>query len=239
MKCSFSVPTPDLLNRKLWGGPTVCALPSPPGDCAGWSWQTPGARGLQHSVPDVSLIYVITVPLLHSGQGTHPALRSALGLMLGADPRLTAFPAHTHPMQPDAVSLQPPIPVMQLPGHPGDQVPRGAGAKAPELGRPMHRPRPRGCGSGAHPCHRRAPCAPRRLCAWDSASPGGGPGIGIGRQLPSGAACAKPGWGGGVGPAPSRQRKWSLLYIRPPASQSWEKEGWGGWKNKRKSPCTM
>lgn len=24
-----------------------------------------------------------------------------------------------------------------------------------------------------------------------------------------------------------------------PASRSWEKEGWGGWKNKRKSPCTM
>lgn len=29
-------------------------------------------------------------------------------------------------------------------------------------------------------------------------------------------------------PAPSRQRKWSLLYIRPPCEQSWEKEGWGG-----------
>ena len=52
-------------------------------------------------------------------------------------------------------------------------------------------------------------------------------GIGIGPQLPRGAAVAKLGWGGWVWPAPSSQRKWSLLYIRPPALQSWEKEGWG------------
>lgn len=65
------------------------------------------------------------------------------------------------------------------------------------------------------------------------------PGIGIGPQLPPGAADAKPGWGGRPGQRPLGSGSGACFTSVLPASQSWEKEGWGVWKNKRKSPCTM
>lgn len=204
-------------------GPAVYSLSNSPGDCeAQQSWQTPGAGDLQRLIHarDRSPLYFTS----WAGDPPRaPLICRALTPSRG-DPQARGAP-RTHPI---AVRLGP---LCKPP-----ERPRNNAAAGPPWGPDAQGGRCKGArareAKRARPDFRGADQAPAAAARWTLHPPGrvwairipgdsagAGPrglGIGIGPLLPPGAADAKPGWGGRARPAPSRQRKWRLLYIRPP-----------------------
>lgn len=170
-------------------------------------------------------------------QGTHQrSVSRALTLS-------RAFPqAHSsaHPeLQPEAAlsATQPPIPAVRLPATSGTRRPGWQVQRRPSRGSQTHRPRPQGCGSGHSPPTRVRPTLP------DAGAPSrsrGTPRV-RGRRVPGlvrsalEPLCSR---AGAPGRAPSRQRKWSSLYIRPPAAGVGRRKAGGCGKIKEK-PSTM
>lgn len=199
-------------------------------------------------VPVVTLIiHVITVLFISlAGQGEVPVQRSADLLGADAQPGFLLSPPHPeHPPTPHQLQSDTVLSANHPGAPPWGPDAQGGRCKGTRSGEDksvgLDR---RGAGRGRIPRRPRSPYAPRRVCAFqlpgDSTSPGPrGSGLGIGPQLPPGAADAKPGWSGWARPAPSRQRKWRLHYIRPPRLAELGEGRLGVWKNKRKSPCTM
>lgn len=133
----------------------------------------------------------------------------------------------------------------RLPGHRGDQTPRAAGAKAPEPGRPNAPAQTLGVRT-----RRRLPQPGGRSTRRDACGPSGSRGIprvrglaawasGLARCFPRELLMQSQVGAAGPGQRPLGSGSGACFTSVLPASQSWEKEGWGVWKNKRKSPCTM
>lgn len=172
-------------------------------------------RALPSRVPGVSLICMIAV-LFMSPVWPGPHQRSD---ELRADARRASSqaPSSAHPeLQPEAALPPPsPLPAAGLPATSGTRRPGWQVPRRPSRGGRTHRPGPQGCGSGHSPPTRVRPLLPGARAPARSLGPAR-----RGRRVPGSAqrAGAAPQPAGAPGRAPSRQRKWRSLYIRPPAA---------------------
>lgn len=183
-----------------------------PGRLAG-----PWSRARPSPVPGVSLICAIAVLFL-SPVWPGPHRRSE---ELRADAQRASSQAHgsAHPEpQPEAAlsATQPPSPRRGCRATSGTRRPGWQVQRRPSRGGRTHRSGPQGCGSGHSPPTRVRPTLPDARAPSRSLGPRAS-GAGGYRAVRSALEprCSR---AGAPGRAPSRQRKWRSLYIRPPAA---------------------